>query len=90
MVKLFTDPNLESTPNRVINHLSVCDDDIGEMDAFFDEDVLIAHWANNDAMYRHEYMQYLFEYLGVTINQVDEGSRLGKKLLKKLKEVVDE
>ena len=60
-----------------------CDDDLGEADAFYDivdgELKLITAWSANDASFRPEYMESLFDYLGVKI--VD----LPKKHVKKAK-----
>lgn len=56
---------------RKIFHYGICDDDIGEADAFFEVVngtlTLLAAWACNDAMYRGEYMDSLFKAVGVEV-----------------------
>ncbi len=47
------------------------DDDVGDVDAFFDvidnKLTLITAWSNNDAEYRDEYMKSLFLHLKVRV-----------------------
>ena len=52
-----------------IYHVWIEDDnDLGEYDAFFDEEGNFIHgWDGNDANYRNEYMDPLMQALGVTV-----------------------
>lgn len=43
------------------------EDHIGESEAFFNGDKLIAVIDANDAQYRHEYMKCLFSEFGVSV-----------------------
>ena len=71
---------------RTIYSHGFCDDDLGEADAFYDvvegDLKLITAWSNNDAMFRPEYMESLFTYIGV------EMKPLPKKFHKKAKELL--
>jgi len=74
---------------RVINHLFICGDDLGEGDAFFEfepdgELVFIDGWSTNDAHWRGEYMAGLLRHLGVEVKKLDEKYHvLGERLYAK-------
>ena len=52
--------------------VSVCDDEVGEVEGMFQEDgTLIDMWANNDATWRSEYFSGILEYLGAEEVRLD-------------------
>lgn len=58
---------------RNIYHVYFCDDELGDIDAFFEFDMklkLITSWSLNDANYRNEYMSPLFLHLGVAVRRL--------------------
>ncbi len=67
---------------RTIYYKYFCDDDLGELQGFFEmvrngrkigkKLVLISFWGMNDADYRHEYMQSVFTYLGVRVQKLPD------------------
>lgn len=71
---------------RVINHLFVCGDNLGEGDAFFEfkpdgELVFIDGWSTNDAHWRGEYMSGLLAHVGVEVKELDKKyAKLGERL----------
>lgn len=60
-------------------------EEFGEMDAFFDGDRVVHYWFGNDANYRPEYMNKLFEYGGIHIKHAT-----GVKRIAKLKQLLRE
>lgn len=65
-----------------------CDDEIGECDMFFSIDKgklsIISGWNCNDAQYRDEYMDDLFEKCGIKILPLpDEFSKKALRLARK-------
>ena len=54
-----------------IYFLSICDDDVGEVEGMFDAngDVL-GTWCNNDARWRGEYFEPFLEALGIRVLDV--------------------
>lgn len=63
-----------------IYHVSLCDDEVGEVEGFFDESgSLLATWSLNDANWRGEYQNSLLEALGI---QVKTGDKTLEELLK--------
>lgn len=59
------------------------DDDLGEFEAFFDADKNYIHgWSQNDANYRHEYMDPLMKALGIDIVSVNPTATYKSKIKK--------
>ncbi len=63
-------------------------EDYGEMDFFFDQKYkYLHHWNRNDADFRDEYMNPLFEKIGFEIVEADfEDKRFHDKIIKALEE----
>ena len=57
-----------------IYHVVLCDDEVGEVEGFFDESgSLLATWSLNDANWRNEYHNSLIEALGIRVEQGGSG-----------------
>lgn len=67
---------------KTVYWTGLLDDDLGEMDVFFDKNGLIHWWHCNDASYRSEYMNPLMRALGVQMVYVE---KLPPKVYKALK-----
>lgn len=72
------------TKNKTIYHVST--DVYGEQDFFFDEDGNLLHWWDkNDANFRGEYMNPLFEKLGI---KIEKGNWIDNKFYSKIRKVL--
>lgn len=68
--------------NKKLIHVSICDDDVGEVEGMFDADTeeLLGAWCGNDARWRSEYFNGFMGILGFDVGYSED-----PKLIKKLK-----
>ncbi len=58
------------TNETVIYIIAVYDDECGEVEgAFTEEGELIDWWSSNDAVWRHEYFDYMMRKLGIEVKE---------------------
>jgi hypothetical protein len=63
-----------------LQFVDLCDDEVGEVQAFFKDGELLAAWSSNDANWRSEYMDPLLEELGWEIEYASSDETLAQKL----------
>jgi hypothetical protein len=57
-----------TSTKKILYHVDIADDDVGEVEGFFDEQGNLLHcWSMNDALWRSEYLNPLLEELGYTV-----------------------